>query len=68
MATYQDIVDYLNENYWKGFKLVYNDPSYTNKNDDVDSYISIHIYMMSILLTLVLMKIIMLLILLLIKA
>lgn len=48
MATYQDIVDYLNEHYWADFKLVYNNPGYTiNNNDDdvdVDLYISIDIF------------------------
>ena len=38
MATYQDIVDYMNKNYWADFKLVYNNPGYTinNNKDDVD--------------------------------
>ena len=42
MTTYQDIVDYMNENYWKGFKLFYNNPGCTindDDNDDVD-YVS----------------------------
>lgn len=34
MTTYQDIVDYMNKNYWSGFKLVYDNPSYTINNDD----------------------------------
>ena len=28
MTTYQDIVDYMNKNYWAGFKLSYNNPDY----------------------------------------
>ena len=35
MATYQDIVDYLNKYYGAGFKLFYNNPGCTiNNNDD----------------------------------
>ena len=41
MTTYQDIVDYMNENYWKGFKLVYNNPSCTI--NDNNAYYSISI-------------------------
>ena len=36
MTTYQDIVDYLNENYWGDFKIVYSDPGYTINEDDGD--------------------------------
>ena len=43
MTTYQDLVDYLNKNYWEGFKLVYNNPGYTIKDDVyADLYISIN--------------------------
>ena len=41
MTTYQDIVDYMNKNYWKGFKLVYNNPSCTI--NDNNAYYSISI-------------------------
>ena len=40
MATYQDIVDYLNKYYWAGFKLFYNNPGCTIANND-DRSISI---------------------------
>ena len=38
MTTYQDIIDYMNENYWAGFKLVYHSPHYTINNNDDDNY------------------------------
>ena len=44
MTTYQDIVDYMNKNYWSGFKLVYDDPSYTINNDDYSIIINKNSY------------------------
>ena len=42
MTTYQDIVDYMNKNYWAGFKLIYNDHGYTIKDNNDYFFISIN--------------------------
>ena len=42
MATYQDIVDYMNKNYWTHFKLVYNNPDYIIVNTNELAVISIN--------------------------
>lgn len=41
MTTYQDVVDYLNKNYWEGFKLVHHHHHYTINNSDNNYSISI---------------------------